>query len=228
MGRRELEHFMIGDSYGGNQDWFKSFMMRIGGCGAETACDSSLYFALHKGLDRLYPFAPDELTQTDYVEFSCIMEKYLWPRMSGINKIETFAEGYSKYLDDIGESRLTMDTFDGTEPVQNAAKVLREQIDNGFPVPALTLNHRNKSFKDFNWHWYLINGYDDTDEVITDDEKSGGIERDIAKAGDEYSEEFGGLKVKAVTYSGWTWVDFRKLWETGHVRRGGLILFRLA
>ena len=48
--RRELEHFMIGYSYGGNQDWFRTFMMRLGGCGAETACDSSLYFALHRGV----------------------------------------------------------------------------------------------------------------------------------------------------------------------------------
>ena len=39
--RHELEHFNIGSSYGGNQDWFRTFMMRIGGCGAETACDSS-------------------------------------------------------------------------------------------------------------------------------------------------------------------------------------------
>ena len=44
--KKELEHFMIGASYGGNQEWFRSFMMRIGGCGAETACDSCLYFAL--------------------------------------------------------------------------------------------------------------------------------------------------------------------------------------
>ena len=35
--RQELQHFHIGDSYGGNQDWFPTFMMRIGGCGAETA-----------------------------------------------------------------------------------------------------------------------------------------------------------------------------------------------
>ena len=51
--RRELEHFMIGNSYGGNQDWFRTFMMRIGGCGAETACDSSLYFAIHKGVEGI-------------------------------------------------------------------------------------------------------------------------------------------------------------------------------
>ena len=37
--KRELEHFYIGYSYGGNQDWFRTFMMRIGGCGAETVGD---------------------------------------------------------------------------------------------------------------------------------------------------------------------------------------------
>ena len=51
--RRELEHFYIGYSYGGNQDWFRTFMMRLGGCGAETACDSSLYFALHMGVEGI-------------------------------------------------------------------------------------------------------------------------------------------------------------------------------
>lgn len=51
--KRELEHFKIGSSYGGNQDWFRTFKMRMGGCGAETACDSSLYFALHKGVEGI-------------------------------------------------------------------------------------------------------------------------------------------------------------------------------
>ena len=53
--KRELEHFSIGASYGGNQDWFPTFMMRVGGCGAETACDSSVYFALHRGLSKIAP-----------------------------------------------------------------------------------------------------------------------------------------------------------------------------
>ena len=29
--KRELHHFYIGRSYGGNQDWFRTFMMRLGG-----------------------------------------------------------------------------------------------------------------------------------------------------------------------------------------------------
>ena len=63
--RCELEHFNIGDSYGGNQDWFPTFMMRIGGCGAETACDSSIYFALHRGLRKIAPENPSELTREE-------------------------------------------------------------------------------------------------------------------------------------------------------------------
>jgi hypothetical protein len=120
--------------------------------------------------------------------------------MSGIDKLDIFVKGYSKYLSDAGENRLSMDTLDGTEPYEAAAGILKEQIDRDYPVPALTLNHRNREFRDYNWHWYLINGYDDTD---------------------------GSLKIKAVTYSEWVWLDFRRLWDTGHVRRGGLILFNL-
>ena len=67
--RRELEHFMIGNSYGGNQDWFRTFMMRLGGCGAETACDSCLYFAIHKGVEGIYPFDHQNLSKHDYVDF---------------------------------------------------------------------------------------------------------------------------------------------------------------
>ena len=41
--KRELEYFRIGGSWGGNQSWFFDFMMRIGGCGAVTACDCCIY-----------------------------------------------------------------------------------------------------------------------------------------------------------------------------------------
>ena len=96
--KRELGHFMIGASYGGNQEWFKTFMMRIGGCAAETACDSSLYFALHRGVRGIYPFDLDHLTRRDYVDFGHLMEKYLWPRMTGVNRLDIFVKGYAKYL----------------------------------------------------------------------------------------------------------------------------------
>ncbi len=131
MSRVELEHFYIGSSYGGNQDWFRSFMMRLGGCAAETACDSSLYFALHRGVEGIYPFDKNKLTRSEYVDFAHMMEKYLWPRWSGVNRLDIFIGGYSKYLADRGVSCIAMKEFSGNEPFEKAADVLMRQIDAG-------------------------------------------------------------------------------------------------
>lgn len=199
--KRELEHFYIGNSYGGNQDWFRSFMMRLGGCGAETACDSTVYFALHRGFRNLYPFDISHLNRKEYVDFAHMMEKYLWPRMSGIDRLDIFVNGYGKFLADAGEDRIKMDMLDGNKPYEEAAYAIIKQIEAGIPVPILILNHKNREYRDYNWHWFLINGYEET---VT------------------------GLKIKAVTYSEYKWLDFRRLWETGFERRGGLILFRIA
>lgn len=200
MRRRELEHFYIGNSYGGNQGWFRSFMMRIGGCGAETACDSSLYFALNLGIEGIYPFDVHRISKRDYVDFAHIMEKYLWPRMSGIDRTEIFVDGYAKYLRDGGVDSVSMTTLEGTEPYEAAAEAVMRQIDAGYPVPTLILNHRDRKYADYNWHWFLINGYEVSDDQST-------------------------VVVKAVTYSSYEWLDLRRLWDTGHIRRGGLVLF---
>ena len=198
--RKELEHFRIGNSYGGNQDWFRTFMMRIGGCGAETACDSCLYFAIHMGFNKLYPYDLSEINRKSYVDFAHLMEKYLWPRMSGINRLDIYTEGLGKYFTDCGEDRITMDTLDGTETAETAAAAIIRQIDSGYPVPTLILNHKDRRMKDFNWHWFLINGYDERED---------------------------GLWVKTVTYSSYLWVSLGQLWETGHKMRGGLVLYRV-
>lgn len=210
MSKRELEHFYIGNSYGGSQEWFRSFMMRIGGCGAETACDSSLYFALNLGIEGIYPFDTQRLSKRDYVDFAHIMEKYLWPRMSGIDRTEIFVDGYAKYLKDRGVDSISMTTLEGTEPYEAAAEAVMRQIDAGFPVPTLILNHRDRKYADYNWHWFLINGYDE--RMDNNSNADGDADRCT-------------LFVKAVTYSSYEWLDFKKLWDTRHIRRGGLVLF---
>ena len=187
--KRELGHFMIGASYGGNQEWFKTFMMRIGGCAAETACDSSLYFALHRGVRGIYPFDLDHLTRRDYVDFGHLMEKYLWPRMTGVNRLDIFVKGYAKYLSHRNITEISMDTLSGSEPYEKAAETVISQIDAGYPIPTLVLNHYHKAMK----------GYEEREET---------------------------LMVKAVTYSGYEWLDLRVLWDSGWKNRGGFVLYR--
>ena len=198
--KHELKHFHIGNSYGGNQGWFPTFMMRIGGCGAETACDSSIYFALHRGLAGIAPENAASITKDAYIRFAYEMKPYLSPRMSGIDRLDIYMEGYAQYLKDHGETHLTMKPLDGKEPYETAQAAVRSQIDQGYPIPTLILNHRSKALHDYVWHWFLINGYDDTN---------------------------GSFLVKAVTYSKYEWLDFQQLWNTGHERRGGLVLYHL-
>lgn len=198
--KHELKHFNIGASYGGNQDWFPTFMMRIGGCGAETACDSSVYFALHRGLSNIAPDNADRLSQDDYVRFAYEMKPYLSPRMTGIDRLDIYIEGYAQYLSDCGEARLSMTPFSGEEPYENARETVMRQIDSGYPVPTLILNHSNKLMEDYVWHWFLINGYDDS----TND-----------------------FLVKTVTYSHYQWLSLKDLWNTGYKRRGGFVLYHL-
>ena len=154
--KRELEHFHIGGSYGGNQDWFPTFMMRIGGCGAETACDSSVYFALRCGLTKIAPENVEGLTREEYVRFAYEMKPYLSPRMTGIDRLEIYIDGYAQYLHERGETRLSMTPLNGTEPYELARETIIRQIDQGYPVPTLVLNHRNKAFQDYVWHWFFL------------------------------------------------------------------------
>lgn len=198
--RKELQYFYIEHSYGGNQDWFLNYMMRVGGCAAETWCDSCVYFAKYYGMAQLYPFRSDEVAKSDYVAFSRKIEPYLKPRMQGINTLEIYLNGVRSYLDDIGESRLTLEPLSGSRPWQEAAAALTAQIDEGCPVPCLVLYHKSPSLRDYVWHWFLLIGYESFEDSFM---------------------------VKAVTYGNYEWLDFKELWDSGYRKKGGLILFHV-
>ena len=196
--RKELKHFNIGTSYCGNQEWFKEFMMRIGGCAAETACDCSVYLSLYKG-ENLYPFDINNLTREDYVKFGGIMKPYLHPRMSGIDRLSIYLDGFGKFLKDRG-SKITLLGVEGDTDEAQARSILKSQIDKELPVPILVLYHNNPRMKDYEWHWFIINGYEEYEDVFM---------------------------VKAVTYSSYEWLDFSELWDSGRAHKGGFIVINL-
>ena len=223
MKRNELKHHYIEGSYGGNQEWFSGLMMKKGGCGAETACECSIYFAQNMGKD-LYPFDPDHLTVKDYVAFSEIMKPYLSPRMTGIDRLDIFIDGFSSYISDRGVSGIRMEEFSGDEDVEIAISKVKSQIDKGYPIPMLMLNHRDKRYKDYDWHWFIVNGYcEDVEAPPPGPWKGAGCPASNSKSPDG-SERF---YIKTATYSEWDWFDFRDFWDTGHNRKGGLVIFTL-
>ena len=194
--RIELEHFRVGADYGGDQEKFADPGMKIGGCGAVTACDLCIYLAKYRGMNALYPFDPQHVTQQDYLDFGMQMRAFLAPRAMGIHKTEIFVEGLSAYLNSRGTQPLPMQNIRGSLNYGAARDLICDQIDRGFPVPYLMLLHRDNRFKDFMWHWFLLNGY----------------------------ERFGDTcAVKAVSYGEWKWMDLQQLWQTGRSQKGGFV-----
>lgn len=195
----ELPYFKIGASYGGQQDWFPEYMMRIGGCAAVTACDCSIYFQLYKNLRGLYPFDVKNLSRDDYIKFASVMKPYLHPRWSGIDKLEIYIDGFTKFLRDRGENNLQLLPWHGEQDFRATHLILKYQIDNGYPIPCLTLQHKNPVMRDYVWHWFLLTGY----EI----------------SGDSW-------RVKVVSYGISRWFNFDLLWDTGFAQKGGLIVFQ--
>lgn len=198
MTAAELEYFTIDQCYGGYQEWFTDPSMRMGGCGAVTACDSSIYFARQLGKTNLYPGDCHRLSKRDYITFSKKMKPYLRPRMTGIDTLELYMDGYAAYLRDCGEYGITMEGLHGSQPVRQAEEAVQEQIDQGMPIPYLNLHHKNPNLKDYVWHWFLLTGYQRAEDT---------------------------LLVKAVTYGSWRWLDLHELWDTGFEKKGGLVLY---
>ncbi len=200
IGTAELEYFTVDECFGGCQDWFIDPAMKMGGCGAVTACDSSIYFARRLGKTALYPGDCFDISKRDYIAFSKKMKPYLRPRLSGIDTLELYMDGFSAYLRDCGESHIDMEGLHGSCCVERAEDAVRRQIDDGMVIPCLTLHHKNPTFHDYVWHWYVLAGYQCTEDTML---------------------------VKAVTYGSWCWLDFRQLWDTGFDKKGGLILYHV-
>jgi hypothetical protein len=194
--RKELPHFNVGEFYGGDQEWFSDPWMFRGGCGAVTACDLCIFLAKHYGMRALYPFDPDDVKKEDYLSFGERMRVFLSPRATGINTTQIYIDGLNDYFDSVGERPLRLEGVSGSEDVETAVSLVRDQIDRGFPVPYLMLMHRDKKLKDYMWHWFLLNAYEETEKSFL---------------------------VKVVTYGEEVWFDLRHLWRTGRRMKGGFV-----
>ncbi len=196
-GSRQLEHFEIGGKYGGYQNWFHDPTMKLGGCAAVTACDCCIYLARECGVTEAYPFDAQALSKQDYLKFAKIMKPYLRPRVGGIDTLELYIDGVERYLDEQGVRGITLCGLHGDASAEEAAQAVVEQIDAGLPIPFLLLHHADINFRYYEWHWFLLNGYQQFEDT---------------------------LLVKAVTYGDYQWLDFHSLWSTKTEPKGGMIL----
>ena len=196
--KKELDYFYVEKKYGWDQNDFKDLWMNKGGCACVTACDSFIYMRKYMGKDKLYPYDIEHIGALDYIDFSNSVKPYLRPRWTGIDRLEIYVDGVGEFLEDIDEHSIGLSEFSEDNPLEDAIKVVKAQIDGVFPIPMLELMHKNPKYKDFSWHWFLLTGYEED--------------------GDKFM-------VKVVSYGSYRWFDLGELWNTGYKRKGGLILF---
>ena len=195
-----MPHFYVEDSLGGQQKWYPrltDFGMNVGGCAAISACDCSIYFAKYFGLP-LYPFDLQNVKREDYLEFGRIMEPYLYPRWSGVDKLEIYLDGCDRFLRDHNVTNLKLSAWSGENNFDDSRQIVQRQIDVDLPIPFLMLKHKLPELEHYVWHWFILNGYEVRGEKFF---------------------------VQAVSYGVGKWFDFATLWDTGFERKGGLILF---
>ena len=192
--KRELDYIYIDNCIGCNQDWLPEFDMNRGGCAAVTACDLCMYLAKLDNFENLYKFK--DWTRENFIKFASIMKPYLTPRYHGIDYLEIYLCGLGDYWRSVNYNLRRLEGLAGSASFNFALEAVKSQIDLNLPIPYLMLNHADNKFEDFEWHWFMLAGYDELDDNIL---------------------------VKAVTYGEAAWLDFKALWNTGCERRGGLI-----
>jgi len=197
---KELMYFDIEGAYGGNQNWFKNPMMKLGGCAAVTACDLCIYLTLIKRMEGLYPFNANCLNRSEYIKFSNIMKPYLHPRIFGINTLQLYIDGFKKYLYDNKYKEIDIKPFYRENDIEDSKNIIINQINKEIPIPFLLLRHKNKAFKEIVWHWFLIVGYEKVDNNFL---------------------------IKVATYGKYKWISLEELWNTGYEENGGMIIIDL-
>lgn len=194
--KKELGYFLVEGSYGWDQDKFAHPMMKRGGCATVTAAELCICLKKYHGFDRVWHYGTENLSREEYIEGAEKLYKHLYPRMHGVDSLEMYMDNLNAWFEENGETSISLSGFPGESSIEGVEEVIISQIDRGFPIPCLLLRHNDPDLEDYTWHWFIINGY-------------------------SKEEKFA---VKTVSYGTWRWMGLEKLWNTGHRRRGGLII----
>ena len=152
---------------------------------------------------EFYPFDSGRFTKAGFNELGKRMRPYLKPRRSGINRLSIYMDGLFAYMEQEAKrpKLFLMEGFDGNRCVRDAEAFIRGRLEDNMPVPYLLLRHRDPSFDDITWHWFMLTGYEERPE---------------------------GFTVRFATYGERREVLLERLWDTGYGEKGGMVGICLA
>lgn len=184
-----------GRYYGGNQEWSPNWLTRLGGCSTVTACEISICMARHGVGEALYPYDPYHVTMSQFLDFLQNVFTFVRPGVCGLTSLEQYAQEFDAYAT-TRNVRLAAECLHGEEPVADAQHFVQSGLQHGIPLACLVLNHKDRSFKDVEWHWFCVTGWE--------------------READQFRLIVG-------TYGNRYVLDLNRLWDTGHRQKGGLV-----
>lgn len=197
---RELQFLDIGGAYGGDQHWFKSPMMNLGGCSTVCACHAAALLAARgDGRGTLCPFEGLTVTKKEFRPFFKEMFKYVYPGRRGMPKLSMFADGFAAYAD-AKNCAVSFELLEGCEPCEKADDLVRRAVDEGYSAQFLLLEHHDRDIDDIEWHWFTITGYERRSD--------------------------GGLDVAFSTWGERRAIDLARLWDNRKEEKGGVLVVR--
>lgn len=172
----DLKYLLIDDNiYGGNQEWYKKYIQRLSGCGPTTASTIIMYEERFK--NKIEHYTKEELF--------VLMEEmwnYITPGRMGVNKVEYYENGFSKY---IREKNIELDNCNKLL-IEKNKKVspselydyLYSSLNNNHPVAFLNLNN-GKENRIESWHWVTIVGISYNENKLFGMVADGGVIKEI-------------------------------------------------
>jgi hypothetical protein len=197
--KKELDFIDIEGSYGGDQHWYKDHFMRLAGCSAVCASEACAYLAGHfPDLRGLYPYDPARIGKDAFIAFMTHMFSFVTPNFTGMSSISRFRRCFLNYAEAAGvHTRLAL--MNGGDSIENAKSFVTGALDEGYPVLFLLLRHKDPALDDYTWHWFNLTGYETRPDGMT---------VDFATWGKKHT------------------VDFASLWDTGKLKKGGMVVIR--
>ncbi len=197
--KKELDFIDIEGNYGGDQHWYKDSFMRLAGCSAVCASEACAYLAGHfSRLHGLYPYDPARIGKDTFISFMTHMFSFVTPNFTGMSSIRRFRRCFLNYALSAGvHVRLAL--MEGSENYDAAKAFVAGALDAGYPVLFLLLRHKDPALDDYTWHWFNLTGYETSGEE---------------------------MRVQFATWGKKHSVDFYSLWNTGMLKKGGMVVIR--
>lgn len=172
--------------FGADQEWYEKNWSRQAGCGPTCASNITAYLARTREKYKEL-FVPDSLERTDFVRHMEELFRYITPGAMGVNHVDKFAEGITRFAKDRGvEIEARVFSVENCLTRKRYPDKLKEFVRQGLlsdcPLAFLNLS-RGEETNLQAWHWITVTGADIGEDslIATASDEGRVIEFDLLK-----------------------------------------------